>query len=519
MIVYTLFLVLEILIVLGGIAIGYRRGLGRTFVRFVELAVIAIVSLFLGRYIAGEATGVVKDFVLAQFGESIQQYASASSNLEQLIAGLIGALLVPIFFALIFGVLKLVTLIGFGALSRRIVHGKIPGEVKLEKGSRWGGAGLGLVSGVLVAAIVLSPLFSYLYIAGSLSDQTKETLSAVFSNGDDASVAVPAEKKLLSAGAKVLLLDIDDLIPEDVPNFPINEYVSRIATKAEGTYNDFSANDAVPELVNMATDVYKSYTDAVSAGDGDLSAILSAATVAVSHMENSDFLPEITSSVLNVTGEMLKNGDYALGLEMDTSNVAVQSILNSVSEVLINTSPENIRENMKTLVGDVNDDADTGAIGALSSIDFSRGEELFTDDAAATALADALLILSDNPAMDSVMESLRQIGADLINQSGVDLFGEGSEQVYAGICDRLETLVSETAENKDDFRASVDAAVALLRDVASEAGEGEAITDGQYKLIAICLVQFVCTEENYAEYEAGTFAFTTDDIKAFFGAN
>lgn len=519
MIVYTLFLVLEVLIVLSGVAIGYRRGLGRTFVRFVELAVIAIVSLFLGRYVAGEVTGIAMDVVLDQFGESIRQYTSASPNLEQLIAGLIGALLVPIFFALIFGVLKLVTLIGFGAFSRRIVHGKIPGEVKLEKGSRWGGAGLGLVSGVLVAAIVLSPLFSYLYIAGSLSDQTREVLSDVFGGGSEATVAAPADKTLLMAGATVLLLDLNDFIPEDVPNFPINDFVSRVATTAEGTYNEFSANDAVPELVNMATDVYKTYTDAVSAGDGDLAAILSAATTAVSHMENSDFLPEITSSVLNVTGEILKDGGTALGLEIDTSNVAVQSIISSFSDVLINISPENIEENMKTLVGDVNDDSDNGAIGALASIDFSRGAELFTDDAAATALADALLILSDNPAMDSVMESLRQIGTDMINQSGVDLFGEESEQVYASLCERLENLVSETADNKDDFRVSVDVAANHLREVATEAGAGESITNGQYKLIAICLVQFVCTEENYAEYEAGTFEFTVDDIKAFFGAN
>ena len=174
---------------------------------------------------------------------------------------------------------------------------------------------------------------------------------------------------------------------------------------------------------------------------------------------------------------------------------------------------------MQTLLGSADDDSDNGVLGALVSIDFSKGSELFTDDAAANALADALLSLAGNPNMSSVMENVRKIGTDLIKQSGVDLFGENAEVAYAGICDGIEQLVGDTAANKDDFKACVEAASALLRNTASEAGVDDAITAGQYRLVSICLVQFVCTEENYAAVEAGNFEFTVDDIKFFFGAN
>ena len=65
------FLVLEVLIVGLCVLIGYKRGLGRTIVRAVYLAIIGVVSLIVGRSIAATATGIVMDFLMPSLPSEI----------------------------------------------------------------------------------------------------------------------------------------------------------------------------------------------------------------------------------------------------------------------------------------------------------------------------------------------------------------------------------------------------------------------------------------------------------------
>ena len=518
MLLSTTFISLECLIVLFGVYIGFRRGTGCALIRLVELIAIAVGSLFLGRFVAGKLQATVMSLVMEMAGESLSQYATASAELEQLVGGLLGALMVPVFFALFFGILKLITLIGFGKLSRRIVH-STTSKVKLDKGSRWGGAFVGLVSGMLVASILLSPVFSYIYIAGNLSTESRELLSEAFDLESETVAVVSEDKVVLYSGARVILLGMEDLFPEGAPNIPINEFVCRLATKAVGSDSDYSATDAVPELVNMVTDVVNAYTAAVEAGEDDLTAIVQAASTAIPHMETSDFLPEVTSTLLNAAGEILQSGGEVAGITINTDDAVMKSVMDSFSEVLVNTSVENVTENMKTLIGSSDEDSAPGVLQTLVTIDFSRGAELLTDDESATALADMLMTLAGNENMASVMESVRTVGMDALKSSGVDLFGEAAEEAYTDLADGLNLIVKATAENAGDFEDSVNDATKLLKKLAADNGVDGEITDAQYKLVSICIVHYFCTAENYAAFEAGNTAVTAEEVKSLLGAN
>lgn len=518
MILSTVFLALEIVMVLFGVYMGYRRGVGCALVRLVELILIAVGSLFLGRFVAAKLQDILMGLVMEMAGESVMQYAEASAELTQLVGGLLGALLVPIFFALFFGLLKLITLIGFGKLSRRIAHGTTS-KVHLEKGSKWGGAIVGLVSGMLVAAILLSPIFSYIYIAGNLSEESRDLLVEAFDLEEGTQMVVVGDRVLLSTGTRVVLLGIEDIVPTGVPELPINELVCRLATRAEGIEGNYSATDAVPELVNMVTDVLNTYNAAVESGEGDLNAIVKAAGSAIPHMENSEFIPEVTTSLLNAAGEILKNGGEVAGLSIDIEDASVKAVLDSFSDVLVNTSIENVEENMKTLIGSGEDGSAPGVLQTLVSIDFSRGAELITDEASANALVDMLLTLADNENMSSVMESIRTIGIDAIRSSGIDLFGAEAESAYPELAEGLNLAVKATAEDAGDFRNSVGSVTELLKNLATEYGVSGEITDPQYKLVSICIVHYFCTSENYAALDAGNAAVTVEEVKAFFGAN
>lgn len=518
MILSTAFIVLECIIVLFGVYMGYRRGTGCALLRLIELIAIAVGSLFLGRFVADKLQATVVELVMNMAGETVTQYAAASDKLEQLVGGLLGALMVPVFFALFFALIKLITLIGFGKLSRRIVH-STTSRVKLDKGSRWGGVFVGLVSGVLVAAILLSPIFSYIYIAGNLSDDSKELLSSAFELEEDTVLAVSGDKVLLASGTRVLLLGVSDLFPDDVPNMPLNEFVTRLATKATGSETGYSATDAVPELLNMVTDVVNTYNDAVAAGEADLNALVQAASSAIPHMENSEFLPEVTSTLLNAAGEVLKSGGEVVGLSLDTEDETVQAVLDSFSDVLLNTSVENVAENMKTLVGSSDEGSAPGVLQALATIDFSRGAELITDEESAKALADMLMALANNENMSSIMEKVRTIGLDAVKSSGIDLFGAEAETAYAELAKGLNDVVKATAADEGNFEKSVDDATALLKQLATQNGVTAEITDAQYKLVSICIVHYFCTPESYDALEAGRDAVTVSEVKALLGVN
>ena len=93
------FLALECLIVVFGIFMGFRRGTGCALIRLIELILIAVGSLLLGRFVAGKLLEFVMPLVMEMAGDTVAQLGSAATQLEQLVSGLLGALIVPIFFA------------------------------------------------------------------------------------------------------------------------------------------------------------------------------------------------------------------------------------------------------------------------------------------------------------------------------------------------------------------------------------------------------------------------------------
>lgn len=512
------FVALECLIVLFGIFMGFRRGTGCALVRLIELILIAVGSLLLGRFVAGKLLEFVMPLVMEMAGDTVSQLGSAATQLEQLVSGLLGALMVPIFFAIFFGLIKLITLVGFGRMSRRIVHGT-PSRVKLEKGSKWGGAFVGLVSGVLVASILLCPIFSYIYIAGNLSAESRQLLNETFELDLETTAVVTNDRVVMFSGSRVVLLGLADLFPEGVPNLPMNVVVCRLATKAVDSETGYSATDAIPELVNMITDVVNSYNAAVESGADDLTALVQAASAIVSHMENSDFLPEATTTLLNVAGEVLQNGSDLIGISIDPEDEITNIVINSISDVLVNTSVENVSDNLKTLIGSSNEEEAPGVLQTITSIDLSKGMDLITDEESANALVDALLTLAGNENMNSLMNGIRDIALKALRESEVDLFGADAEEAYVEVAAELNDIVKILADDGGSFKDSVAQAAIVLNDIAAEYNVAGEITMPQYKLAAICIVHFFCTEENYATIAAGGTAVTAEDIKDLLGVN
>lgn len=133
MTLYLIFLILEIVLIMFGVFMGYRRGMGKALFRFCELVIIAVVSLFVSRSLAFSLVDGSKDMVFSLLDPSAAQMLSSSENAIAFIISLAGALIAPVIFALIFGFLKLITLIGFNSVSGAVIRKAGEG-----KSSKWG---------------------------------------------------------------------------------------------------------------------------------------------------------------------------------------------------------------------------------------------------------------------------------------------------------------------------------------------------------------------------------------------
>ena len=120
MTLYMIFLFFEIAMVLFGVFMGYRRGTGKALFRICELLVIAVVSLFSARAVALYLADEVKGVVYSMLDSSATEILSSSENAAAYIMSLAAALMAPIFFAFIFGLFKLFTLIGFNFVAGKV---------------------------------------------------------------------------------------------------------------------------------------------------------------------------------------------------------------------------------------------------------------------------------------------------------------------------------------------------------------------------------------------------------------
>ena len=153
-----LFLALQIVILAICVWLGYRRGTGRSTVRLIYLSVLAVLSFFLARWVAGPLSGSVLSIVERSYSEPIKQLMLRSPQTKQLLGRIISAMLVPVIFALIFAVLQLLSLIRLKTLSEKLTRLVKKDGDPLNSTSRWIGAGLGVVQSILIAAVLLAPL-------------------------------------------------------------------------------------------------------------------------------------------------------------------------------------------------------------------------------------------------------------------------------------------------------------------------------------------------------------------------
>lgn len=488
---YITFLILEILSVVFGIYMGYHRGIIKATFRFCELAVAAVVSLILAKA-ASNALGLwAVDFVCALLDEPVTELIFSSENSGVLVSSLVGALLAPIFFALFFGIIKLASLIGFNTITNAIA--KKAGESKPKtKASSWGGAGIGVLSSVLVCSILLSPFFCGLYMVGSVPEDDREDIVSYM--GMDKNVAH----------------EVCRVLPGSAPKHPVSLLFAKLATTTTVSGVRYCVIDEMPEMVCMFCDFLSSYESEQEEGKDDIIVLSNAISSTIPHMENSAFISKITSSVLNSVGETIKNGDNTLGTGFSEESGISGEMMNYVGDILSNITSDNITDNIEILVGDPEDDNDNGLLGIASELSSEENIKTFLEEGRAAELAEMLIEMEENPNLEATMSAVKNIGTTMFTES---VFLDADEQARNEYIELIETsvndILAQTEIKNSDFRESVEIAEGII----TSAAEGSELSEGEIRLIAVFAVHHFCTEEYYDNLNS----VSGKDIEAFLG--
>ena len=483
MTVYTILFAVEALIVLIGVLVGLKRGMAKSLVRLAELIIVAIVSLLISKGVMGIVSEKAAELIHGMLEEPLKSVILSSPDAEALVLGLVGALVLPIVFVIVFAVLKLLSLICLGLITKLIAGN--------AKKNRLIGAAVGAVTGVLVASVFLCPFYT---LAKTVAALPAESLSVL----DE----IPEAET------------VKEFIPDKDMTPPVSAIFVNLASSFEVNEKTYNASEETPKLIALVSDVMGALNESEEKGEEPLLGVASAISATVKHLEDSEYIATLTTSLLNSIGESIKNGNDVFGIAEGMEGPAADMILRSLGNILTGVTPENIAANIAALAGDGEKE---GVITVITEIT-SAGNitEVLNDKEKVDKLADSLITIASDPNLSSTMDALTEMGAGMLNEALPEIETEEREEYMTTLSDSVNELLTATKDTQGDFAASVDTATEIIMEKISDNTDTE-ITEGEAKLIAICALHNFGTAENYANAENAPISM--EDIENFFKAN
>lgn len=530
----TVFLVLEVLIIGIGILIGYRRGLGRTLVRAVYLAIIGIVSFFVGRSIAATVTHTVVLAVLPMLPDEIVTMLEVKPELEILLEHLISALLVPVIFATLFAILQLLTLILFKKLSTKLVTAITKKEERTTAG-KWTGAAAGLVLGIVIAAVLLSPMYTVLHVV----ENTPEDTITIFEDAiaENGTASLEANVPTVSSALRVQphTVRLSARLSFRVSSF---SFVSAFLTKqlttyaipepCEGEAANESALNTLPVILATAGDALYAYNTTAVSGGASIDAITNAAAAVAPHLNESSTVRHIAADALYLVGVSFRDNGSFMGIELpETDNAILASIVNNLVDTLAQTTPDTVEANMKSLFGmsEIKYDKEAakphvsinkGLLSSMTKLDKDDPMKSLQDEALSDAVSSAIGNLADNENMSGVLSDIKDFAVGIIQDSDIDLTDEKYDSLYEEISQDLSDKISESINPETEEKVSVSEVAKNLEPTIESYFDAYDIPADSFQtsVIATCIAQEFYKEENIVD---GTINVTVEEVLDFFG--
>lgn len=525
------FLIFDVIIIAVGTVLGAKRGLGKMLVRIGYLLIVGVISFFLSKFLVSLFAQEVIEYLRPIYPEDLQKLIEESPSIEVMLRAFAAALIMPFIFALMFGIMQLLSLIGFNSVASRIVSTLFPDEEKRENG-KWFGAAAGLVSSVLVGAVLLSPFFVTASVVAAIPEETFE----FFGISD---VALAQEED----GVRDMLLKAQSPIGsvflssnKEIPSFL---FLSRLIGKGLTTFHTptgstTNAMKETPILTEIAIGLFNAYQTTMDHGGDDVDAITNAGALLALYVDDSCMVKELSADTVSALAKVLEHDGTIFGIEpIPATGNSMTAMRDSFISSVAKTNLDTVKQNLITLFGKPHPkfvpenklDSDVGTsmasdqdyhnLGIVSAFAHMEASKNQGDEETAKkcyeAVSSAFVNMADNEAMEDVFEEVAAYTSALISQNATNLVAEESREVYEKVVAKVENTIVAVKDSCTEEK--VEAVKEILDSTLLEFDME--MDDWQSSIVATCAVKEFC-EGDYLD-ESGNPTVSIEDIMSFFG--
>ncbi len=436
-----------------GAVIGLVRGACRQTIRFITviasavlsfLACLAIYPMVMG-YFEGLSMQDVINMAGSALAEPLQKIVACieASLIGDIVSLPLAFLVMPLIFVLLFMIISLLMII-----LHKVVSGALAFTTKRNNTlTRIGGAALGFVQGIVVAAILLVPISGTLATTEAAlvkaSESYPEAHNAVelndsFYNNFGSAVKNPVMQ--MSTGISNLIYGTWSTVKVEGEDIDVRSVID-------------SAVDVVVLLGDLSECDFNSFTpeqkDAVRA--------------ITKNIYSNRYLAIIFSGFLRSFSEMVDEDAITISFE-DPVGPFVEHFI----AVFATSDKENLADDVKTLENVIFIFADDGAINTMKETPDKMFEKFIKiGDDGHTLLGRIELELSKNPRMIEVAHELSMLSMSLVlHDKGQEM--EKAEEALKDVTGAIDDVVNmdkESFDNEEDYKQAVNETIdAVLKD-------------------------------------------------------
>lgn len=467
----AILLIVSLAILLSNVLIGAFRGVGRSALRLGTLILAAFLAFFLAKGISSAVSGLLAPVLedLLSSNETLAEFVQTNPEMPALLQALAQMLAAPLLFLIFYMLLKSLTLIVYSILRKLL---RIKGARKI--GSFFGGAGIGLVIGLIGLVVFATPLVGY----ADFADRTMVALADGSGEGGDMGELAEYDRAYVKPMAETPIAGAAYTV--------VGDTLFDSLTTAEWNGEDTLLETEWFAIVSVVGDV-QVLAEKPIAEYGERESL--AIHTMVEHIGDSRIVTYLGGNTLSGMAQAFLEGRPFFGVEapaMEDANATL--ILNGLLRVFATTTPALFESDLE-LFADLFDLLIKHRI--LAAFTEGEGEDAdFVERMVASGFLDEVnALIKANERMRPVSVAIGDVGMNiLIDQLGLpEEYRENHAQLMDDMSVALQDAVSEEGE------ISVEQLQAGLNEAFADSGVE--ITESTAEVIANGLSEEFTPEE------------------------
>lgn len=386
-------LAIAAIIVVANIVIYLFAGLKKSLGALVAIVLAAVIALVLTSVICSPTSSLVESAFEASedfLTENEFEIFSEVEALGEAITYYVAMLVAPFFFMGVFVLLSIILTVVMTIVAKFIPIFKNTGFVA----KRLGGAGVGLVCGLIVALIVVMPFVGTVNVVASAADSLMEEVG----ESEDSEIE-------------------DSEVVDVIHDAAENSTFAALGTVCDPVYNSLSSARFEGENVYLSKDLEAiiNIVGNISALEGEVAEYgdrqINALNDIVSNLDTSPLLENTVAGIFSAAADSWLDNESFMGMEKINAGETLEPLVTDMLEVISTTDYETVSADLQTMAD---------VFGVLIRYDMLKGEEsgdLVSNLSREGAISELIIAINKNPRMIPLADDVVKLSVETLATS------------------------------------------------------------------------------------------------------